>query len=211
VQLRPYEGGFVAGMDDSYAVTRSQGRSGGIQVDFSPLVARALYGLPMSELTGRIVDLDAIFGREGRDLAEAVRGSAAWEERFALIDSFLLRRLARAATPSRAALWAWTELRRTGGRTPAGDLAHRLGWSPKKLIREFRDQVGLPPKTVARVIRFDALNRKLTAAARVCWADLATECGYFDQSHLVRDVVQFTGRTPREHLQALRADTAFRD
>jgi AraC-like DNA-binding protein len=209
--LRAVEGGFVAGIGDSYAVTSFSGTSAGIQVDFSPLVARAICGVPMSELSGRILDLEDVFGVEGSHLAEAVRDAEVWEQRFALIDLFLVRRLAQAALPSKGAVWAWSKLKKSGGRASASELAQGLGWSHKRLIREFRDQVGLPPKTVARVIRFEKLNQKLAAATGVCWADLAADCGYFDESHLFRDVVQFTGRTPREHLRSLRVGEAFQD
>ena len=58
--------------------------------------------------------------------------------------------------------------------------------------------MGLPPKLLARIVRFDRLLRQLRTGAAMSWADLALECGYYDQAHLVREVRRFTGVTPTE-------------
>jgi AraC-like DNA-binding protein len=72
-----------------------------------------------------------------------------------------------------------------------------VGWSHRHLIDRFRRQVGLSPKTAARLVRFDGVWRRLDGeGGRLDWADLAREVGYADQAHLVRDFRQFTGTTP---------------
>jgi hypothetical protein len=65
-------------------------------------------------------------------------------------------------SPTREVVWSWEELRRTSGRRPIAELADEIGWSHRRLIARFREQVGLAPKTVARVMRFD---RAVQAAA----------------------------------------------
>jgi transcriptional regulator GlxA family with amidase domain len=82
------------------------------------------------------------------------------------------------------------------GRAPIGELADELGWSHRRLIARFRDQVGLAPKTFARVIRFDRAVRQLRAATTRSLAEIALDCGYFDQAHLNREFREFAGTTP---------------
>jgi AraC-like DNA-binding protein len=53
------------------------------------------------------------------------------------------------------------------------------------------------------VLRFQALLRRLRAEGARPWADLALACGYFDQSHLVRDVRRFSGMAPTELVACL--------
>jgi len=201
--FQAYESGFVAGLADSFAITRWTGLSAGIQVDFSPIVARALFGLPMSELTNRVVSLEDVFGAAGRGLAEEVRSTSGWQAQFDVIDHFLARRLRSAEPPPKGIVWAWQRLVQSAGRVPAAELARGLGWSHRRLIEQFRDHIGLPPKTVARLVRFSRVNRRLQSADRGCWAAVAVDCGYYDQSHLARDVTQFTGSSPREYLRRL--------
>jgi AraC-like DNA-binding protein len=199
--FRSYESGFVAGAGDSYAVTRSQGTSAGIQVNLSPIVARMLWGVPMADLANGIVSLEEILGRDGRDVAERLKCAGSWAERFELLDAFLAGRLAGAGLPPKGLLWAWQRLVDSGGVVGVGDLAQCLGWTHRRLIAEFRDHIGFPPKTVARIIRFGRVSDRLRAAGPWRWSEIALDCGYYDQAHLVRDVVQFTGSTPREYLQ----------
>ena len=69
-----------------------------------------------------------------------------------------------------------------------GDLATALGWSHRRLIARFRDTVGMPPKRVARIARFERLRRLIADDPELDWAYAAMACGYFDQAHLARDV-----------------------
>jgi AraC-like DNA-binding protein len=97
-------------------------------------------------------------------------------------------------------MWAMRELYRSGGTIGIGDLAAEIGWSRKRLIALFRDQVGQTPKTVARILRFNRVVRLLTADTAMGWAELAYDAGYYDQAHFNRDFRDFAGCTPSEYL-----------
>jgi len=127
---------------------------------------------------------------------ERLREAPGWGQRFALLDQFLLRRLDRGPRPSPEVGWAWERMVATGGAVPIGQLAHEVGWSHKHLLAKFRRQVGLRPKTAARLIRFDGVLSRLDGRRRLDWGRVAREVGYADQAHLVREFRQFTGTTP---------------
>ncbi|MGH8930211.1 MAG: helix-turn-helix domain-containing protein, partial [Egibacteraceae bacterium] len=78
-----------------------------------------------------------------------------------------------------------------------------LGMTPKRLARRFADEVGLTPKRFARVRRFQRLlvaaGDAARAAAGVDWARLASECGYYDQAHLIHDFRAFSGMSPSSY------------
>ena len=76
------------------------------------------------------------------------------------------------------------------------------GFSHTRFIQLFREQVGLTPKLFARIQRFNALIARVENGLAVNWAELAADCGYFDQAHLIRDFRQFAGVTPREFSKA---------
>jgi AraC-like DNA-binding protein len=145
------------------------------------------------------VDLVEVLGPAGRWLAEQLRETPSWRRRFALVDAFLLGRLAVGPRPSPEVGWSWQRLVATSGAVPIGRLAHEVGWSHKHLITRFGQQVGLRPKTAARLVRFQRVWRRLDQpSGRLDWGQLAAEVGYADQAHLIREFRQFTGMTPTQ-------------
>jgi AraC-like DNA-binding protein len=189
---------FVGGISDSHVITETERESLGLQVDLTPLGAYQLFGLPMSDTTNRVVTLDDIFGHQGRRLSERLQAEPTWEARFAVLDAFLCARLDRARAPSAAVGWAWDRLQETAGNASIADLAAAVGWSRKHLIERFREQVGMAPKLYARLLRFQRVIQLLKRGTPVRWADLALDCGYYDQAHFIRDFRQFAGKTPTD-------------
>ncbi len=72
----------------------------------------------------------------------------------------------------------------------------------------FKQQIGLPPKAVARILRFHGVVRRLNREPFTSWADAAVASGYSDQSHLIRDFRRFTGKSPGQYRQRVRLDGA---
>lgn len=192
---------FVAGLDDRATVTEYTGDQRGIQVNFTPLGARRLLGLPMDELARRVVALEDVLG--GGDVVERLHDAPGWHARFALLDDLLLGRMHAAAPVDARLQLAWTRLRASDGAVEIGALAREVGWSRRHLAARFRSEVGLAPKTVARVLRFDRVTRTLRANGGAGLADLAYACGYADQAHLNRDFREFAGTTPTAYAASL--------
>jgi AraC-like DNA-binding protein len=193
---------FLAGLHEAQVTTEHPGRSLGIQVNLDPPAARALVGLPLRELANMTVPLEDVL--EEPFLVERLATARDWDRRFALLDEMLVRRLAD-AQPSPEVAWAWRRLRTSHGRVPIGLLAQHLGWSRKRIVARFRDEIGLPPKATARLLRFE---RARELAGTMSWAELAFECGFHDQSHLINEFRSITGRTPETFLQDTAATAA---
>ena len=194
-------GSFVAGLSDACATTQSYGISRCIQVNLTPIGARLVLGVAMHELAHRSVELEDALGAVARELIARLHDSPTWEESFAIIDDFLARRVAAAPAPPGDTLRAWQRLADSKGRIPVGALAAELGRSQRYLIARFRDYVGLPPKTAARILRFDNAANIILASTEVRWAQLAYECGYYDQAHFNREFRELSGGTPSDFLR----------
>jgi AraC-like DNA-binding protein len=191
-------GSFAAGPYLRPVVTEHGGEQEGIQIDLEPLAARRLLGVPMSELTGRCVGLEELIGRH---LTEWVADADGWDDRFARVHAALARRLRDAPDVRPEIRWAVARLMRSGGALRIEDLARELGWSRRHLAAEFRDAVGIPPKALARLIRFECALGQLRGGAAL--ADVAYGAGYADQAHLNRDFRAFTGLAPTEYLRRI--------
>jgi AraC-like DNA-binding protein len=193
---------FIAGLHDSYVLTTSAAMSLGLQVNLTPLGAHRLFGLPMDTLTNGVYALEDVLGRRGRELVDQLRESRDWETRFDTLDAFITNGISAAGTLSAGVEWAWQKLIETRGRARIGALTTELGWSRQRLIHRFREQVGMPPKTLARILRFQGAVRLLGTTRQVRWTELALECGYYDQAHMIREFGEFAGRTPTEFMRA---------
>jgi AraC-like DNA-binding protein len=199
-----HPGGFVAGLGDRFAVTEHEGRQRGIQVDLTPTGARRLFGIPMSELTHQIVALRDLLPAGHLALTERLSASRDWATRLDLVEEFLVRRLLEARLDTRRVDWAVARIESCGGILNVGSLARELGHSHKHLISLFRDQVGIPPKLLARLVRFERVRRAASANRGIGWAELALRHGYCDQAHLAREVKQLAGLTPTQTAALLR-------
>jgi AraC-like DNA-binding protein len=194
-------GSFVAGLWDKPVMVGHGGESRGVEVRLTPLGARKLLGVPMPELTNEVVELEDLLGGRTGELLERLDGAGDAVSRLRLLDAELARRAAEQGyRPAPEVAWAWGRLSSSHGAVPIGSLAEEIGWSHRRFVDRFRDGIGLAPKTFARVLRFSRVVELLGGADEVRWAELAYDCGYYDQSHFNRDFRQFAGMTPSEFL-----------
>jgi AraC-like DNA-binding protein len=77
-----------------------------------------------------------------------------------------------------------------------------IGLSPRRFIELFRRQVGLAPKVFCRVRRFQNVLQMVRETEAVHWADVALQCGYYDQAHFIHDFRSFSDLTPSAYLAA---------
>ncbi|WP_121746174.1 helix-turn-helix domain-containing protein [Streptomyces sp. E2N166] len=176
---------------------RLGGRAAGgiecLQIRLSPVLAAAVLGAS-TDLSGRVVSLEDVWGRDAGRAEDRLRAAASWDERFVIAVDALDRRLSTRPPLDPEVAAAWRLMLTSRGRVRVDSLANELGWSRKRLWSRFRSQIGLTPKRAARLVRFDHAAHLLAAgnaAARV-----AAASGYADQAHLHREVAAFTGTTP---------------
>jgi AraC-like DNA-binding protein len=162
-----------------------------LQVRLSPVVAHAVLGPAVTGVTGA-VSLDDLWGREAVRVGERLGALRTWQDRFTWTDRWLARRWAAQVDPEVA--WAWHRVNASRGTTRIEHLAAELGWSRKRLWTRFQAQIGLPPKRAAKLVRFDHAVHGLVAGQAA--AGVAADHGYTDQSHLHRDIAEYTGLTP---------------
>ncbi|MEV4392025.1 helix-turn-helix domain-containing protein [Nonomuraea sp. NPDC049607] len=184
----------IAGVIDggfSYTM-RGSGRALGTR--FRPGGFRTLLGAPVSELTGRFVEIGEMFAASGPALVEGVLAEQDPGAAIALVEAFLLE-LGPEPDPlaeEAAALVGMVEDDVTV--TRVDELAARAGRSVRSLQRLFRDYVGIGPKWVIRRFRLHEAAERVQQGLDL--ATLAAELGYTDQAHLTRDFTAAVGMTP---------------
>jgi AraC-like DNA-binding protein len=188
---------FVAGMHDRPALTEHDGRQHGIQVDVTPLAACRLFGVPMCEMLDLVVPLGDVLGRRGEELTARVSDARIGVERFAVLEGLLASLVDDGPQPAPKVAWLCNQLAEPGGNARVTKLADEVGWSRRHLEVRFRQQVGVAPKTYARLVRFRRAVLQLTDhGSKASLARVALECGYYDQAHFNRDFRVFAGCRP---------------
>jgi AraC-like DNA-binding protein len=189
---------FTSGLTTRPVHIRSDGGCCCLEVTLTPPGARLLFGLPMQELTERLVALDDLDMAIER-LRQRLGNEPDWTRRHAIAEAFLVERMTGAPPARNPVYAAYRAIVDSGGRIPVARLADDTGWSRKHLAQQFRHEIGLGPKAVARIARFERAKR-LARTGTDGWADLAIECGYADQAHLSREFREFADATPSQWL-----------
>jgi AraC-like DNA-binding protein len=190
---RHEHGSVVAGLLPGDLRAYARGTGDCLQIRLEPAAAVAVLGAS-AELTGTVASFKDVWGRDADRLEERLRATPSWDERFAIATQILGPRLAAHPRVDREVAHIWRRTLTRQGRVRIDGLADEVGWSRKRLWSRFRSQLGITPKRAARLVRFDHAVHLLAAGRNP--ADVATESGYVDQSHLHREIRTFAGLTP---------------
>ena len=220
------DGVWVVGLHARHQLTQAVGERHFMVVRFTPIGAHLFLRLPMHLIANEAIDLEQIDSALAHALVRRVGFARSWTDRFAAMESLIAARVADAEMLGAASL-VWRRLVATDGRIALGSFDGELDCSHRTLIARFRTCVGFPPKTIARLLRFNRVVRSIDRSSRtranelvgkpyiesthtddrradaIRWADIAADCGYFDQAHLIKDFREFAGNTPEAFLRGV--------
>lgn len=179
------------------------GPSAVLGIELQPAGALRVLGRPLHELTDWTIDLEDVVAGAAAELAERCAAVATPEGRLRTAASWVEARLRRGPAPAAAVTWALEELERQAGTIPIATLRGHTGWSKTRFNTTFREQVGVPPKTLARILRFRRAL-ELIDRARAPLSEIALAAGYYDQPHFNAEFRELSGFAPREYLARVR-------
>jgi transcriptional regulator GlxA family with amidase domain len=178
-----------------------------IGVHFKPGGAFPFLGLPAGDLADTHVDLETIWGSLSRRLRERLCELKTSAERFQLLQQALLSRLCDGVEKHYAVSAALEMFRNNQGGPIVREAAKYLGLSQRRFIEVFKAEVGMTPKLFSRIQRFQQTRTFIQQNPSPDWATLALDRGYFDQSHLIREFLEFSGRSPTVYLRSFLSNT----
>lgn len=179
-----------------------------ITLRFKPGWSVPLLGVAASELTDRVVPLEDVWGRAGRELCVELLAARSRAEVMDGVARALALRAGHPIDTASGQLARRAVCLLEGGEVRVESVAGRLGVTARHLRRAFTENIGIGPKEYARTVR---LQRALRMATTSCdWARVAADAGYYDQAHLIADFRQFVGLTPGAFLKRAGGDRTLR-
>jgi hypothetical protein len=169
---------------------------------FQPDGLHRLFAIPMCDLTDRDYEAHSVLGAFISQTRQRLGNSKSFEERVRLVDELLLRRALRSSGPDGISAPA-NLIIRSGGRVGIPALVDGSGLGIRQFERRFMHQVGMPPKLLGRIARFEAVLESKARFVTRSWTHVAHDFGYYDQMHMVHDFAEFTSGTPSEALAEL--------
>ena len=163
-----------------------------------PYAIPRLFAFPASDFTNISPELDSVFGVEGTRLEEQIVAAENNQDRVALASRFLEQKLGASKRELPPIYRAIDSVITAAGDVKITELARQHDLSTRQFERKFKEFAGLNPKLYSRVVRFQAATQHKLAGV-LDLTDIAYACGYYDQSHFIKDFRQFSGFTPKEY------------
>lgn len=203
-RARSFSGAVVSGTYSGAFIIDAMQHAAMMGVHFRPGGAFAVLGVPSAEFADAHVDLAALWGdAAARELRERLCAAATHDRRFQYLEEVLAERLPPRPRLHSVVPFALECFTPTGLGASVREVARRTGLSHRRFLTIFRAEVGLAPKLFCRILRFWHVHALAQQTGHIDWAQLALECGFFDQSHLANEFRRLSGLTPTEYQRDL--------
>ena len=192
---------FVGNRETATHISSSERRTGFIGIEFSPHGAFPLFRIPMQEtVVEKIYDSEVLFGRWGRETRETLCNLPQVGQKVNFIQDELVRHLRRKQLDNRVLDFCVKALKLAHGRVPIKQLERRTGYTRRYLDLLFKEQVGLSPKVLARIFRFQRFYQRWAQGLSYDFIKNELYDYYYDQAHFSKEFKRMTGHSPREFM-----------
>lgn len=177
---------------------RSIGKNTMLGVRFYPYGAVGLLKENMNILNNSVIDFRDLSGKAVEVLYNQLLDTSDWTQRIALVEDFLLQSITLTVNNHNkldVVNKVMQEMTRADFFDNIDNVASRYGITSRYLQKLFLQYTGLTPKLYHKIHRFQNSLKRVTEN-EASLTDIAYDCGYFDQSHFIREFKSFTGFTP---------------
>lgn len=197
-QCHRYLGAALDGPRNLSSIIDTREQVAVMGVVFRPGAAAGFFRERMDTLVNRCVNLEDLAGNEAGYLRERLLEAGTASRRLRTLLAWLMRRRSDTPAVPGSITHALAALEHRPAVATLISTARELGISPRGLGEQFRQHVGMTPKRYLRLQRFHRVVARAATASERDWADIALECGYFDQAHLSHEFREFCGMSPTE-------------
>lgn len=199
-QFQSFPASVVVGMQSEYSVIDTAPQASMIGVAFKPGGAFPFFNCPANEFHQAHVPLESLWGAGASDLRDRLLEAKTPADKFWIFERFLMDRAVRPLELHPAVTYALTEFQGVAHLKSISQVVNQMGFSARRFIQVFNESVGLTPKLFCRILRFQEVLHFLSNGQGMDLAEIALNCGYFDQAHFTHDFQSFSGLSPTAYL-----------
>lgn len=200
VRFESFSGSVIVGPQTEFFVIDTACQQATMGVHFKAGGAFPFLGVPASELLGRHLSLETLWGEAATVLREQLLEAETPSARLQLLEQTLLAQATRPLARHPAINFALREFQSCAPSSTVAQVTDQIGLSQRHFIQLFSDEVGLSPKRFLRVRRFQETLALIRKNSAIQWTEVALACGYFDQAHFNHDFRAFSGLNPTVYL-----------
>jgi len=172
-------------------------------IRFKPEGFHQIFGIPASEFVSNYVDIENLSLNRFRDHCNSLKEKNNIREMIKHTEEFFRMNLKGSKINLYYLNLAVNLIRKSDGLISVNDLSNKVFISKRQLEREFKQKIGMSPKSYMRLARLNKVNRLIIEGKRINLSDLSYICGYSDQAHFIRDFKEFTGEAPKVFINKL--------
>jgi AraC-like DNA-binding protein len=189
---------LVVGARSIYEIVDSSDMADLIGIVFAPGGFTPFANDSAHLFSNQSIALFDIWGSQANSLRDRLRDLPTPQARLFCFEQFLRGHFAaqiarRDATRSAEVDFALRQFECIPNIASVRETARQIGWSERRFSQVFREAVGLTPKVWCRIQRFQRAVHQLHIGVDIRWAELALDCGYYDQSHFANEFRAFSG------------------
>lgn len=193
---------LMSGQLTERILLKPSGAIGVVSVRFKSAGAARFFNIAYDNYVNQVFDFYGVESEVAHMIHSKVGAATTVDARFKVLEDLLTDRLSVESGEDIFVRQACSYLVQSEGQYSMTDLAKLIGFSERQLERKFKRQVGLSPKRLARILRFQRFLQMAQNSKTLTLTDAALACGYYDQSHFIKDFTAFSGVSPLNYLTA---------
>ncbi len=204
-----YKYHWIAGLQTQPSHVQSYGTSKMLVVQFNTLGAFVFLNDPLHYYTNQYVPLDCIFNSEVNNIWEQLNETPSRNAQFQIIETFLNRILLTNKSTHLLLSPVVKMLFQPNGE-PISEICKKLKISRKHLNHLVKEQIGVSPKTISSLMRFQQTLKTISNAPEDKLTEMAYQLNYFDQAHFIKDFKKFSNLTPTEYAKMVKIKSSIK-
>jgi AraC-like DNA-binding protein len=163
--------------------------------EFKPQGVYRFFHFNLNEIKNQIYSLEDLIGKTGKELAEQIANTFSVQQKLIIIQQFLLNQLS-VHSEDEIFEYCVEKIKASNGQITIQELEKNTGYSSRWLNMKFNDKLGVSPKNLSSIIRFNSFYQSYILGIDESLFKNDYYHLFYDQSHFIKNFKRFTGLTP---------------
>ena len=191
---------WFSGMHTEYMTISSGHDSEMMVITFKPGCSFPFIKVPLHSFNNKVKDAADVFGDEINDFRNELISKDSIESKIEFTEEWLHSIVQDRTFEGKIIQQFVKEIETTSSCVNLKSIAEKSGYSQKQFIHLFKKYVGTTPKQFHRIVRFNLILNAIHNKETINWINVATDCGYYDQAHFIKDFQAFSGLNPKQYI-----------